>query len=306
LKKRAREKTLILFPKNHRSLAKLVKKISLSALKLISHWWPGPLTLIFEANISEPWCLVSQEGKIGIRIPSHPVPRKISQEEILLATTSANLSGAPPVGDPEYLSFEIRKGVDLLVDSGPTPLGRESTVVDVTTSPPRILREGQISEDEIKKVIEEEVKILFICTGNTCRSVMAEALFKKIWSSKNRGKVRVSSAGTYAISSSPPSRYTQVVMKKRGINVNSYRSTYAGSNLINQSDLILVMEKKHLQHLTKLCPEAEVKIWMLKEFASKKEEEILDPMGGSEKSYEETLQEIEQEIRKMVERLSES
>jgi len=304
LKKRPKKKPLILFPKTHKTLVHLVKKIPPSSLKLISCFWPGPLTLIFKASITEPWCLVSKEGKIGVRIPNHPVPRKISKEDgILLATTSANLSGEKAVVEADKLSLTIKQGVDLILDSGKTSLGRESTVVDVTTETPKVLREGSVPEDDLKKVLKEKINILFVCTANMCRSVMAEALFKTIWSCERYPEVNIMSAGIYALHSYPPSTNTIQVLREKGIDVTSYRSTPVTSDTIKRSHIIFVMEKKHQEHLVRLYPWAENKIWLLKEFAHGKEEEVFDPTGGPGEAYQETARELQQDAEKIVERI---
>lgn len=304
LKKRAREKPLVLFPGTHTVLTNLTEKIPPSAIKLISYFWPGPLTLIFQASITEPWCLVSKEGKIGIRIPHHPVARRVSQgNSILLATTSANLSGEEAVSDAQKLSASIKQGVDLILDSGKTYLGKESTVIDVTSDVPRILREASISGDELEKVLEEPLNILFVCTANMCRSVMAEAIFRNIWSSKTSQRIKVRSAGVSALSSFPPSSNTTGVLRKRGIDVISYQSTPVTKKLLNTSHIIFVMEKKHREHLLGIYPRAQNKIWLLKEFSRGEEKEVLDPTGGSEKSYQKVACELEEDIKRIVERI---
>ncbi len=303
LKKRTKDKPLILFLKSQRRLINFVKKIPPSALKLMNYFWPGSLTLVFEANIGK-WPLVTEEGKIGVRVPFHPVPLNIAEDEdILLATTSANISGEKAVADPKNLSEKIKEAVDILIDTGPSPSGEESTVVDVTFFPPKILRKGKIREEKIREVLSEPTRILFVCSGNVCRSVMAEYLFKKFWPSEYQQKVEVTSAGTSALSSSSPSRLTREVMEKRKIDVSSHRSRYTDLSIISRSDLVLVMEEKHKNYLNKIYPQAKEKIFMLSEFASGKKENIIDPLNQSETFYEKTCQIIEREIKKLIKKL---
>ncbi len=305
LKKRPKEKPLVLFPKNVKMLINLTKKIPPVALKLISRFWPGPLTLIFEACINKPWCLISKEGKIGVRIPFHPVPLIISQEnDILLATTSANLSREIAVTEVQKLSSIIKEGVDLIIDSGKTSIGKESTVIDVTATSPHILREGSIHRDELKKIWEKPLSILFVCTANLCRSVMAEAIFKNLWKDKNLKKFKIKSAGLNVLFPASPLKEVIVVMEKRETKISSHLSAPVTSELINESDVIFVMEKMHQKQLLKLYPQAKNKIWLLKKFSCGKEEEIIGPVGTSLQHYQETACEIEKELEKIMEKIS--
>ncbi|MBC7189998.1 threonylcarbamoyl-AMP synthase [Candidatus Aerophobetes bacterium] len=307
LKKREKEKPLILFPPAQNLLFHLVRKIPPSALKLISSFWPGPLTIIFEAKVEKPTCLVTKERKIGIRIPSHPVPRIISEKaKILFATTSANLSGEKAVAQSKDLSEDIRGQVDLIIECGKTPLGIESTVIDVTSNPPKILREGAIKREEIEKVLERPLRVLFVCTANMCRSVMAEAFFKSFVLPEKEEKFEVYSAGIFALSGSKPSEKTLKTMEKRGINIGEHLSTPLNEKLIKKSDLILVMEKEQKEHILRVFPQAKYKTWLLKEFSSGKEEEVSDPTGSSLEEYEKVACQLEEEIRKILKKMGEN
>ncbi len=307
IKKRPREKPLILFLSKKEQLFPFVKIFPIQAQKLINYYWPGPLTLLFRANISLFSPLVSREGKIGIRIPSHPIPREIVQRgNFLLGTTSANLSKEPEIIDPKRLPSELTLGVDVLLDGGDALLGKASTVVDVTFSPLRIIREGWILNQEIIKVGQEkeiEGKILFVCTGNTCRSPMAEGFFKKILSRKAKEKIKVKSAGTGVIANSKPSKFAIKVMREKGIDISSHRAIPLTSEIVKEFDLILTMEERHRQRVINLFPFATEKAWLLTEFISGKREDILDPAGEYLNIYRELSLLIEKEMRKLLKRL---
>ncbi|MCD6472239.1 threonylcarbamoyl-AMP synthase [Candidatus Aerophobetes bacterium] len=301
LKKRDKDKPFVLFIIEKEDVLRLAKIISLSAQKLINEFWPGPLTLIFQANIACYPNLVSKEGKIGIRFPSHPIPQQIIKEgKILLATTSANPSGKADSLKIEQISKSIREKIDLIIDGGSTLLGEVSTIVDTTSSPPYLMREGWITREEIERVCRKEGNILFVCTGNTCRSPMAKGIFKKMWSGR---KVKVRSAGT---STSIGLRATKLAiksMKERGINLSLHRSIPLNTKLIQEADLILVMENKHKRKILELSSLSKDKVFLLKKFAQGVEEEFPDPIGGDEESYRKCAQQMEENIKKVIKKL---
>jgi L-threonylcarbamoyladenylate synthase len=126
-------------------LKEITTRIPPVAMGLIRDHWPGPLTIIFEASKTFSTALVGESRKIGVRISPHRVPQRLL--EILkrpITSTSANLSGMPSLSDPEELSRVFRGKIDLVLDGGETKGGGVSTVVDVTVSPPRVLRKGLV------------------------------------------------------------------------------------------------------------------------------------------------------------------
>jgi len=127
-------------------LAPLVADVPDAALRLMRDFWPGPLTLVFRAAPSIPPLLTAGTGKIGIRLSSHPVARELARRlGGPLTATSANLSGQKEAVSAAEVRANLRHlEPDALIDGGPAPGGRGSTVLDVTTDPPTLLREGAI------------------------------------------------------------------------------------------------------------------------------------------------------------------
>jgi L-threonylcarbamoyladenylate synthase len=121
--------------------------------RLMETFWPGALTILFQADLRLPAELTAGTGKIGIRVPSHPVARALlSAVEAPLTGTSANRSdeASPQTADEVYES--IGRDVDLILDAGPTRGEKPSTVLDCTTSPFRIVREGVVSKAALEAV----------------------------------------------------------------------------------------------------------------------------------------------------------
>jgi L-threonylcarbamoyladenylate synthase len=150
LKQRPVQKPILILIDHRRKLEPLVSRISNVASRLMDQFWPGRITLVFEAADSVPHFLTAGTGKIGIRLPGHPVAFALSDSlGIALTGTSANLSGSPGCHRIEDLDPELGRQLDAVLDAGALKGGTGSTVVDVTAEIPRILREGEISAQEI-------------------------------------------------------------------------------------------------------------------------------------------------------------
>jgi L-threonylcarbamoyladenylate synthase len=135
-------------------LDRLVSEVSPVAVRIMDHFWPGRITLVFRAGEAVPSYLTAGTGKIGIRLPDQPVAAALVKAlQTPLTGTSANLSGRPGCRRIEDLEFQIAGKLDLILDAGSLKGGRGSTVVDVTAAKPEILREGEISTAEIMDFI---------------------------------------------------------------------------------------------------------------------------------------------------------
>ncbi|MCD5397328.1 low molecular weight protein arginine phosphatase [candidate division NPL-UPA2 bacterium] len=148
--------------------------------------------------------------------------------------------------------------------------------------------------------------ILFVCTGNSCRSVIAEGLFRKLLSEAGEKNVRVTSAGTAAPRGVGPPGEVEEVMKGEGVDVSSYRSTPLTVDLIEEADLVLVMGERHRQDVLEIGPGASKKVFLLKEFSPNPKEGFLgipDPIGCSLPVYEDVLREIKSCLQGLLKKL---
>lgn len=131
-------------------LERLVTNVPEAAQNIMDRVWPGKVTLVFFASTFLPENLTAGTGKIGIRLPLHPVAKMLLKEAGFPVTaTSANLSGEPGCGRIEAMAESILREADLVLDAGVLAGGIGSTVVDVTVFPPKTLREGAISAEDI-------------------------------------------------------------------------------------------------------------------------------------------------------------
>ncbi len=130
-------------------LAPLVADVPEAAVRLMQHYWPGPLTLVFRGTPRVPTLLTAGTGKIGVRLSSHPVARELARRlHGPLTATSANRSGKRDAATAQDVLADLRcPAPDAVLDGGPSPGGPGSTLLDVTTDPPTLLRPGAIPFD---------------------------------------------------------------------------------------------------------------------------------------------------------------
>jgi L-threonylcarbamoyladenylate synthase len=150
VKQRPREKAMPLIIGNRDLLSILTYAVNVDAKSLMDRFWPGPLTLIFNAreNLSE--FITAGTGKVAVRLPGESFALHLARAAPFPVTaTSANLSGMTPAGDAETVIKYFGGNIDLVIDGGPAPGGLPSTLVDVTGDTARILREGVIQKEAL-------------------------------------------------------------------------------------------------------------------------------------------------------------
>lgn len=153
-KGRPQDNPLILHISALSQLAPLVRDIPPVASRLMDAFWPGPLTLIFEASDIVPKGVTAGLSTVAVRFPSHPVARAlIEAADLPVAAPSANRSGRPSPTDADAVWADMAGRIECLVDGGETEIGLESTVLDVTGDIPRILRPGALTAEDFEAVI---------------------------------------------------------------------------------------------------------------------------------------------------------
>ncbi len=153
IKGRPHRKPILVLVSDRHALERVVRLVPRQAQALMQQLWPGGITFILEAAAGVSEMLTAGTGKIGVRLPAHPVARAlVSQFGGVITATSANLSGRPPAAAVDQLDHAVKEGVDLIVDAGRLAGGPGSTVLDVTCRPPKIIRKGAVSRQAIEAV----------------------------------------------------------------------------------------------------------------------------------------------------------
>ncbi|MHC4763122.1 MAG: L-threonylcarbamoyladenylate synthase [Planctomycetota bacterium] len=290
-----------------------VPHIGLRAKKLIEACWPGPLTIVFELDeqslagaqnnlAEEVFRSLYKDNSIGIRCPNHPVASKLLEETLYpVVAPSANLEGRQPGVDAGEVLAQLEGQIELLVDGGRCQYKENSTVVKIGKMGMEILRAGVYSKTTLEE--KSKVKFLFVCTGNTCRSPMAEGMFRKYLAEKLDCSIdlleekgyKVHSAGTMRMAGVPASAESVAACTAKGVDITGHESQPLSTQLIEESDFIFVMTKAHRQYVLALSDEAGGKCQLLAG-----EKEVADPIGQSQKVYNDCVQMIEDAVKKRV------
>lgn len=157
-KGRPSDNPLILHIAEESELDRIVKVVPESAKKLIKKYWPGPLTLVFEKADCVPYGTTGGLDTVAVRMPSHEVARRLIQESgVPIAAPSANLSGRPSPTKASHVVEDLAGKIDCILDGGSVGIGIESTIIDVTVTPPVILRPGYITQEMLTDALNESV-----------------------------------------------------------------------------------------------------------------------------------------------------
>jgi L-threonylcarbamoyladenylate synthase len=153
-KGRPSDNPLIVHITGKESVGGLAMAVSEKAQVLMDRFWPGPLTLVLEKSDKIPPVITAGLSTVGLRAPSHPIALALIREAgISIAAPSANLSGKPSPTTSKHVIDDLNGRVDVIIDGGSADIGVESTVLDVTTDMPVILRPGGVSFEQLRDVV---------------------------------------------------------------------------------------------------------------------------------------------------------
>jgi protein-tyrosine phosphatase len=285
------------------------------ARRLARRCWPGPVTLVVDNQhkdgLTEQLArsvrdVVAPNGTIGLRVPanemSQDVLRMLSGPIVL---TSANRSGGADAVTAEEVVQAIGDEVAMVLDDGPCRYGQPSSVVRIKKNQFEILREGVVGEGTLRRLAS--VMVLFVCTGNTCRSPMAELLMRarlaqslkcSLDELEARGVVVVS-AGIAAAPGCPPSSEAVEIMREYGLDLTRHEAQPLTEQLVRHADLILTMTHSHMQSIVERWPTAADRTCVL----LPEKVDVADPIGQTVGAYRQCAAQIAAGVKHHVERL---
>ena len=279
--------------------------------RLMRRCWPGPLSIIAPCN--------------GTFSATRQLPKSVEQQILVDATRACfrvadydilqqihRFLSAPilmaPLRDPDTdqplttadkITESISERLPLLLDDGPTRYGGETTIVAVSGNQWKVVREGVIEHAAMNQFVKPVIAI--VCTGNTCRSPMAETLLREQLRKRigSEDAVRVLSAGVAAGAGMGASPQAVEVMGNRGLDLTGHSSRPLDDAVMNVADLILTMTRGHQAAILAAWPDMHDRVFTLRRDGG----DITDPVGLPVDVYESCAEQIDQELEKWLDSL---
>ena len=289
-------------------------RITAVGRRLARRCWPGPVAMIVADD--HPESLVKRlpastrdslvgQGRLRLRVPGHPVlsdcMRLLAGPVVLAEPSTAN----GPVVTAEEVGAVAGGVLALVLDDGRARYAQPATTIELVGEGFRVVRPGIVPEETLRRL--SSLMVLFVCTGNTCRSPMAEAIFRRLAAERlgcppeeiEQHGVVVTSAGLAAWAGGPASAGAVEAAGELGGDLRGHESQPLTESLVQQADLILTMTASHRAALLAQFPEAGGRVVML----SPDRRDVIDPIGGSLETYRSCALQIQAHLQERIDTL---
>ena len=297
LKERPEDKPFSVHIGDRDDLATVVNPVPVIAQRLMDVFWPGPVTIVFGRGADA----------VGVRLPSHEIGAAFLRAcGVPVVAPSANLAGERPAATAAEAADALGGRIDaVLGDGGDAPLGQASTVVRVWRTGWEVLREGAVPADDITRTMTR--RIVFICTGNSCRSPIAAALCCNALAKHLRveeGDLErmgydVLSAGTATAGGGRASKSAMAAAKDAGLDISGHCSQRLTADLLRTADRVYAMDAHHAAAARDLCPDAAERIELLDPDGGTVEDPIGLPLGPFRKIVQRVRQCVERRVEEL-------
>ncbi len=307
LKNRPQTMPLVFLVKSYDDALDYAPDMSMMARRMARKCWPGPLMILVPGP--HPDSVISRlpervqelcelNGFIGIRVPAENIAievLRLNAGPVLMCNSGTN--EFEPAANAQELMQCAGDSVDIVLDGGPCRFARPSTVVKIVGNDVDIVRRGVLDERALKRM--SDVNILIVCTGNTCRSPMAEGLLKgrlaKLagcdFASLSDSGFHVESAGIAAMPGGGVSTDAVHALQAFNIDISNHSSQPVTERLVQQADLILTMTNTHRMAILAQWPQAAGRTFTLANNT-----DVADPIGMPAEYYTMCAEQIDKHL----------